>query len=143
MAFAAVFDDSVPLAWWLLLINFFWVIAYDTEYAMVDRDDDLRLGIKTSAIFFGRYDILAVMVCYAIYIGGMVWIGMTRYFGPFYYAGLGAASLIAVWHWWMIRDRSREGCFRAFLHNHWLGLAVFAGVVADFATRLSAWPRLP
>lgn len=143
MAFAAVFDDSVPLAWWLLLINFFWVIAYDTEYAMVDRDDDLRLGLRTSAIFFGRFDVVAVMLCYAVYIAGMVWVGRTRYFGPYYYAGLGAASLIALWHGWMIHDRTREGCFRAFLHNHWLGLAVFAGIVADFGTRLSAWPRVP
>ncbi len=143
MAFAAVFDDSVPLAWWLLLINFFWVIAYDTEYAMVDRDDDIRMGIKTSAIFFGRFDILAVMVCYAIYIAGMAWVGAIRYFGPFYFAGLAAATLIAIWHGWMIRDRSRAGCFRAFLHNHWLGMAVFAGIVLDFGTRLDAWPRLP
>ena len=143
MAFAAVFDDSVPLAWWLLLINFFWVIAYDTEYAMVDRDDDLRLGIKTSAIFFGRLDIVAIMVCYAVYIAGMAWVGETRFFGPFYFGGLALAALIALWHWWMIHDRSREGCFRAFLHNHWFGLAVFCGIVLDFGMRLHAWPRLP
>lgn len=142
MAFAAVFDESVPLAWWLLGINFFWVIAYDTEYAMVDRDDDVRLGLRTSAIFFGRYEVIAVMVCYAIYIAGMTWIGHVRHFGAMYFAGLLAAALIAIWHYFMIRGRTREGCFRAFLHNHWLGLAVFLGVVADFTTRLHVGPRI-
>lgn len=142
MAFAAVFDDSVPFGWWLLVINLFWVIAYDTEYAMVDRDDDVRLGIKTSAIAFGRYDVLAVMVCYAIYLGGMTWVGKLRYLGGYYYAGLLAAALIAVWHWRMIRTRSREGSFRAFLHNHWFGLAVFAGIASEFGIRYHAWPRV-
>jgi 4-hydroxybenzoate polyprenyltransferase len=143
MAFAAVYDASVPLAWWLLLINFFWVMAYDTEYAMVDRDDDVRLGIRTSAIFFGRFDVLAVMLCYGIYLAGMAAIGTLRFFGAWYFAGLAAAALIALWHAWMIHDRTRAGCFRAFLHNHWLGLAVFTGVVLDYGLRLHRWPRLP
>ncbi len=142
MAFAAVLDDSVPLAWWMLLVNLFWVIAYDTEYAMVDRDDDLRLGIRTSAIAFGRYDVLAVMVCYAIYLAGMIWIGNARHLGGYYYAGLAIAGFIALWHWRMIRTRSREGCFRAFLHNHWLGLAIFVGIAAEFMLGRHAWPRL-
>ncbi len=142
MAFAAVYDASMPLAWWLLAINLFWVIAYDTEYAMVDRDDDLRLGIKTSALAFGRYDVLAVMICYAIYLAGMVWIGQVSGLGAYYYAGLACAALIAVWHYAMIRTRTREGCFRAFLHNHWLGLAVFAGVALDYVLNAQAWPRL-
>lgn len=142
MAFAAVLDDAVAFAWWMLLINLFWVVAYDTEYAMVDRDDDVRLGIRTSAIAFGRYEVLAVMVCYAIYLAGMVWIGKVRYLDGYYYAGLTTAGLIALWHWRMIRTRTREGCFRAFLHNHWLGFAIFAGIAADFALRHHAWPRL-
>ena len=142
MAFAAVLDHSVPFAWWMLLVNLFWVIAYDTEYAMVDRDDDLRLGIRTSAIAFGRYDVLAVMVCYAIYLAGMIWIGSVRHLGGYYHAGLAIAGLIALVHWRMIRTRSREGCFRAFLHNHWLGLAIFVGIAAEFMLGRHAWPRL-
>jgi 4-hydroxybenzoate polyprenyltransferase len=109
---------------------------------MVDRDDDLRLGLNTSAIFFGRHDVLMVMSCYGIYIAGMAWVGTLRGFGALYYAGIAAAALLALWHWRMIRDRSRAGCFRAFLHNHWFGLAVFAGVVADSVTRMRAFPRL-
>jgi 4-hydroxybenzoate polyprenyltransferase len=109
---------------------------------MVDREDDLRLGIKTSAIAFGRSDVAAVMLCYAIYLGGMVWIGMSRAMGPYYYLGLLAAAACAVWHWNLIRRRDRDGCFRAFLHNHWLGFAVFAGIVIDHAVWRHAWPRL-
>jgi len=142
MAFAAALDTVPPLAWWLLLLNLFWVIAYDTEYAMVDRDDDLRLGLKTSAIAFGRYDVAAVMLCYAIYLGGMAWVGALRGFGALYYAGLAVALGCALWHGMLIRTRTREGCFRAFRHNHWLGLAVFLGVALDYAVRTRAWPRL-
>jgi 4-hydroxybenzoate polyprenyltransferase len=142
MAYAAVYDSVPPIAWWLLVLNAFWVMAYDTEYAMVDRDDDLRLGLRTSAIAFGHYDVLAVMSCYAIYIGGMAYAGSLRQAGPFYYAGLVAALGCAVWHWTLIRRREPDGCFRAFLHNHWLGLAVFAGVALDFAVRYKAWPRI-
>jgi 4-hydroxybenzoate polyprenyltransferase len=142
MAFAAVFDGAPPIAWWMLLVNLFWVVAYDTEYAMVDRDDDLKVGLKTSAIAFGRFDVLAVMVCYAIYLAGMLWIGRVRHLGVWYDAGLAVALAIAVYHWTLIRHRSREGCFRAFLHNHWLGLAVFMGVALDYAVRFRAWPRL-
>ena len=142
MAFAAVLDAVPPLAWWLLLLNLFWVIAYDTEYAMVDRDDDLRLGLKTAAIAFGRFDVAAVMICYAIYLAGMAWVGMLRGFGALYYAGLAVALGCALWHGMLIRTRTRDGCFRAFLHNHWLGLAVFLGVALDYATRARAWPRL-
>jgi len=135
MAFAAVLGYVSPFGWWLMVINLFWVIAYDTEYAMVDRDDDLRLGIKTSAIAFGRYDVLAVMACYAIYIAGMAWVGKALFFGPLYFAGLAVAAAIGAWHFTLIRTRSREGCFRAFRLNHWLGFAVFAGIVAQFALR--------
>jgi len=140
MAFAAVQDAVPPLAWLLLVLNLFWVVAYDTEYAMVDRDDDLRLGLKTSAIAFGRHDVAAILVCYAIYLGGMAAVGAALGYGALYYAGLAAALGCALWHWRLIRTRTREGCFEAFLHNHWLGLAVFAGVVADHGVRLGAWP---
>jgi 4-hydroxybenzoate polyprenyltransferase len=141
MAYAAVYDVVPSIAWWLLLFNLFWVIAYDTEYAMVDRDDDLRLGLRTSAIAFGRYDVRAVMLCYGVYLVGMVAVGMRQALGPLYYTGLGVAFACAVFHWTLIRDRERDACFRAFLHNHWLGLAVFAGIALDHAVRLAAWPR--
>ncbi|MBK7793558.1 MAG: 4-hydroxybenzoate octaprenyltransferase [Betaproteobacteria bacterium] len=141
MAFAAVFDEVPAIAWWMLAANLLWVVAYDTEYAMVDRDDDLRLGLRTSAIAFGRFDVAAVMLCYAVYLGAMVGVGQARHLGALYYAGLVAAAGCALWHGWLIRGRDRMRCFAAFLHNHWLGFAVFAGVAADFAWRLGAWPR--
>ena len=141
MAYAAMFDRVPAIGWWLLVVNLFWVIAYDTEYAMVDRDDDVRLGLKTSAIAFGRFDVAAVALCYAIYLGGMAYGGYARDAGPYYYAGLAAAGGCAVWHVWLIRHRERGACFRAFLHNHWLGLAVFAGTALDFAMRAHAWPH--
>jgi len=141
MAFAAVHDTVPPIAWWLLVLNLFWVVAYDTEYAMVDRDDDARLGLNTSAIAFGRFDVSAVMFCYAAYLGGMVIVGTQFAMGPLYYAGLGVALGCALFHWTLIRRRERASCFRAFVHNHWLGLAVFAGVALDYAVRLRAWPR--
>jgi 4-hydroxybenzoate polyprenyltransferase len=142
MAFAAVQDAVSPLAWSMFIFNLFWVVAYDTEYAMVDRDDDLRLGLKTSAIAFGQYDVAAVMVCYAVYLLGMAGLGRREGFGALYDAGLAGALGCALWHWRLIRGRTREGCFAAFLHNHWLGLSVFAGVVLDFGVRAGAWPRL-
>jgi 4-hydroxybenzoate polyprenyltransferase len=142
MAFAAVYDTVPRLAWMLLLVNLFWVLAYDTEYAMVDRDDDVRIGIGTSALAFGRYDVAAVAVCYALYIAGMVGLGLYRGgLGPIYYAGVAIAACMAAWHVWLIRDRSRERCFRAFLHNHWLGFTIFAGIALDFIVRLHTWPR--
>jgi 4-hydroxybenzoate polyprenyltransferase len=141
MAFAAVFDEVSSLAWWMLVVNLFWVIAYDTEYAMVDRDDDVRLRLRTSAIAFGRHDVTAVMLCYAAYLGGMIAVGIERHLGALYYLGLVAALGCALWHWHLIRGRDRMRCFEAFLHNHWLGFAVFAGVAADHAWRLGAWPR--
>jgi 4-hydroxybenzoate polyprenyltransferase len=124
-----------PLAWWLLIGNLFWVLAYDTEYAMVDRDDDLRIGIKTSAITLGRFDVPAVMTFYVLYLTTWAAVGDRLGLGVAYFAGLCAATVIAAWHYTLIRDRSREGCFRAFRLNHWLGFAVFAGVAADFALR--------
>jgi len=135
MAFAAV-QGRVPLvAWVLLLGNLFWVLAYDTEYAMVDRDDDLRLGMKTSAITLGRADVAVVMVCYALYLA--VWGIVLAALIPagVLMSGLLAAGAQAVWHYFLIRDRSREGCFRAFRLNHWVGFTVFAAVVAGYALK--------
>ena len=131
MAFAAQLGYLPPLAWVLLGANIAWTIAYDTEYAMVDRDDDLRIGIRTSAILFGRRDVAAVMACYALFLATMVAIGVWQRLAWPYYAGLAAAAGIAGYHYTLIRTRTREGCFKAFLHNNWLGLAVFAGIVAE------------
>lgn len=135
MAFAAELDRVPPLAWALLGANILWTIAYDTEYAMVDRNDDLRTGIRTSAIFFGRHDVAAVMGCYTLFLAAMVGIGQWQRYGPAYFAGLIVAALIAAYHYRLIRGRTREGCFRAFRHNNWLGAAVFAGIAADQALR--------
>jgi len=135
MAFAAVQGTVPALAWWLLLGNLFWVIAYDTEYAMVDRDDDLKIGIRTSAITLGRYDVAGVMASYAAYLAIWGVLGRGVGLGWAYAAGLAGAAAIALWHWTLIRDRSRDGCFRAFRLNHWLGFTVFAGVAADYALR--------
>lgn len=124
-----------PQAWWLLLGNLFWVLAYDTEYAMVDRDDDLKIGMKTSAITLGRFDVAGVMAFYAIYLGSWALLGRSLGLGRVFLVGIGAAALQAAWHYTLIRGRTREGCFRAFRQNHWLGFAVFAGVAADLALR--------
>jgi len=133
MAFAATQNALPMLAWVLLLANVAWAIAYDTEYAMVDRDDDLRIGIRTSAITFGRLDVAAVMLSYGVTIVLLAWAGHLADMGPAYVAGLAAAAGIAVYHYVLIRTRSREGCFKAFNHNTWFGAAVFAGIVADRA----------
>ncbi len=142
MAFAAALGgrewnlSSVPpQAAWLLLGNLFWVLAYDTEYAMVDRDDDVRLGMKTSAITLGRWDVPAVMAFYAVFLLTWAWLGRSLGLGGWFLAGIGVAALQALWHFTLIRTRSREGCFRAFRLNHWLGFAVFAGVALDLALR--------
>ena len=146
MAYAAVNGgsswawSSVPgavpaTAWWLLLGNLCWVLAYDTEYAMVDRDDDLKIGIRTSAITLGRWDVAGVMACYAAYL--LVWAAIGQQLGlawP-YFAGLLAAAGLAAWHYTLIRDRSRDGCFKAFRLNHWLGFVVFVGVLLEGLAR--------
>ena len=135
MAFAAQLGYLPPLAWALLAANILWTIAYDTEYAMVDRDDDLRIGIRTSAILFGRFDVAAVMIFYVLFLFAMMAIGLWKNYGPFYYAGLAVAAAIAGYHYTIIKTRTREGCFKAFLHNNWIGLAVFLGIVADTLLR--------
>jgi len=132
MAFAAQTGSVPPLAWLMLAANVFWAVAYDTEYAMVDRDDDLKIGIKTSAITFGRYDVAAVMLCYAATLGILAWIGISLHFGGWYFAGLAVAAGIAAYHYTLIRHRERAKCFKAFLHNNWLGAAVFAGMALDY-----------
>ena len=135
MAFAAVGNQLPALAWWLLLANIFWVIAYDTEYAMVDRDDDLKIGIKTAAITLGRFDVAAVMLCYALTLALLAMIGVKLQFGLYYYLGLGAAGLIMLYHYTLIRERRREDCFKAFLHNNWVGAVIFAGIAANYFWR--------
>lgn len=135
MGFAAI-TGSVPVVAWLLLLgNVFWAVAYDTEYAMVDRDDDLKIGIKTSAITFGRYDVAIIMLCYAVFL--LLWLVCGWHLGLryWYVAGLLVAAGCAVYHYTLIRARERMPCFAAFRHNNWLGAAVFAGVVLDFAFR--------
>jgi 4-hydroxybenzoate polyprenyltransferase len=132
---AAIPAAVPPQAWWLMLGNLFWVLAYDTEYAMVDRDDDLRIGMKTSAITLGRADVAGVMAFYAIFLLAWGALGHSLGLGAWYLLGLAAAAAQALWHFTLIRARSREGCFRAFRVNHWLGFAVFAGVALDLALR--------
>ena len=141
MAFAAVRSEVPPLAWVLMFANFFWVMAYDTEYAMVDRDDDIVIGIKTSALFFGKFDVLAVAASYASFLGIMAGVGVWQQFGIFYYAGLALAAVLAINHIWLIRGRDRMKCFAVFRGNNLLGISVFVGVALDFAVRLKAWPQ--
>ena len=132
MAYAAV-QGRVPLeAWGLMLGNLFWVLAYDTEYAMVDRDDDLRIGMKTSAITLGRFDVAAVMGFYAVYLVVWLWVAAARAPSPILYVAFAAAAAQAAWHYTLIRDRTREGCFVAFSQNHWLAATVFAGIALTF-----------
>ncbi len=135
MAFAAQLGEVPAVAWVLLLANIFWAIAYDTEYAMVDRDDDIHLGIHSSALFFGKYDVIAVMICYTLTLLLLAVVGLMAGLGLIYFAGLIVAESIALYHYKLIRDRRREKCFAAFLHNNWFGAAVFAGLVADYWMR--------
>ena len=134
-SFAAIAEAVPWQAWALLGANLLWVLAYDTEYAMVDRDDDLRIGMKTSAITLGRHDVAAVMGFYAAHLLCWAALGRGLGLGGVFVLGLAAAAAQALWHQRLIRDRSREGCFRAFRVNHWLGFTVFAGVALDLAWR--------
>jgi 4-hydroxybenzoate polyprenyltransferase len=131
MAFAAVTGEVPWQAWALLVGNLFWVLAYDTEYAMVDRDDDLKIGMKTSAITLGQWDVLAIMGFYAAFVGVWAWV-LDAPDKPLLMLGLAAAALQAAWHFVLIKDRTREGCFKAFRLNHWVGFAAFAGVVLSY-----------
>ena len=135
MAYAAHLDAVPRVAWCLLLANVFWAIAYDTEYAMFDREDDLKIGIKTSAITFGRFDVAAVMLCYALTLGLLVWVGSVLHLGRYYHIGLGVAGVLAAYHFLLIRQRDPARCFKAFMHNNWLGASIFAGIVLDYLLR--------
>jgi 4-hydroxybenzoate polyprenyltransferase len=135
MAFAAVQSQVPALAWILLLGNLFWVLAYDTEYAMVDRDDDLRIGMKTSAITLGRFDVPAVLLSYLIYLSIWSMALVERAQTAMFYIAIGVALMQVAWHFMLIRTRSREGCFKAFRLNHWLGFTVFSGIVAGYALK--------
>ncbi len=133
MAYAAIQGQVPWQAWALLLGKLFWVLAYDTEYAMVDRDDDLRIGMKTSAITLGRWDVAAVMAFYLLHLGLWAWLLWPWIGGPVLGLAFAAALAQVVWHYGMIRERTREGCFRAFRLNHWLGLTLFLGVAGSYA----------
>ena len=132
MAFAAVNDTIPPLAWVLLAANVAWAIAYDTEYAMVDRDDDVKIGIKSSALFFGKYDVLAVMICYGIMLALLVYVGKLLDFGKLYFIGLTAVLMLVLWQYQLIKKRVKADCFNAFLSNHWVGLILFVGIAAQY-----------
>jgi 4-hydroxybenzoate polyprenyltransferase len=133
MGFAAVQNQVPALAWWLLVANVFWAVAYDTEYAMVDRDDDLKIGIRTSAITFGRFDVAAVMLCYGAALAIILLCGWQAGLRYWFAGGVAAAAAIALFHYTLIRERDRMRCFYAFRHNNWLGAALFAGVAVDYA----------
>jgi len=133
--FSAVTDAVPPHAWALLASNLFWVLAYDTEYAMVDRDDDLQIGMQTSAITLGRFDVAGVMFFYVAYLVSWAMLGKLLGLGGWFLAGIAVAAMQVAWHWTLIRTRTREGCFKAFRLNHWVGFAVFAGVAVDLALR--------
>lgn len=131
MAFSAVQDRIPVLAWMLLAGNLLWVLAYDTEYAMVDRDDDLKIGIKTSAITLGRFDVIGIALFYALSLALWAWAGYLQGLGRVYALGVLAAAAQAAWHVVLIHTRERERCFKAFRLNHWLGLTIFAGLLLD------------
>ncbi|HWS05256.1 MAG TPA: UbiA family prenyltransferase, partial [Burkholderiaceae bacterium] len=132
MAFSAVTGEVPRLAWWLLVGNLFWVLAYDTEYAMVDRDDDLRIGMKTSAITLGRFDVAAVMAFYLIFLLFWAFSSMKWSSLAIFLIAIVAALAQVAWHFTLIRARQREGCFKAFRLNHWLGFTVFAGIALSY-----------
>jgi len=131
MAFASETGAIPMVAWLMLLANIFWAIAYDTEYAMVDREDDLKIGIHSSAIFFGRYDVVAIMSCYAAMLSILAIVGFMLKLAWPYFMGLGVAAMLAGYHYTLIKARQRADCFKAFLHNNWLGAVIFAGILAS------------
>jgi 4-hydroxybenzoate polyprenyltransferase len=136
MAYAAI-QGALPVECWLLLAaNICYSFAYDTEYAMVDREDDAKLGIRTSALTLGRWDVAAVMASYVAMLAILVLVGTRLHLGWPYYAGLAVAAGLMAYHWFLIRGRSREGCFKAFMHNNWIGGAIFAGIVLSYPLRM-------
>jgi 4-hydroxybenzoate polyprenyltransferase len=129
MAYAAS-QNQVPLEAWILFIgNLFWTIAYDTAYAMVDRDDDLRLGLRTSAITFGRFDVIAIAICYALLLFSLLWVAYLVQLNDFFWLGWVGALICAIYHVSLVRTRQREACFKAFRQNNWLGAFLFLGIV--------------
>jgi len=139
MAYAAIQERLPAVCWWLLAANLFYAFAYDTEYAMVDREDDAKLGIRTSALTLGRWDVAAVMGSYAAMTAILALVGVLMRLGWPYYAGLAIAAAMMVYHWFLIRGRSRAGCFKAFMHNNWVGGAIFLGIVLSYPVKLP-WP---
>jgi len=132
MAFAAIQNTIPAQAWWLLLANLFWAVAYDTEYAMVDRDDDVKIGIKSSALFFGQYDVFAVVLCYLSMLGILTYIGQLNGFGNYYYIGLTVALGLMMSQYHMIKTRDKSNCFNAFLKNNWIGFVVLLAFVTEY-----------
>ena len=139
MAFAAYQNHVPPLAWILLAANIFWAIAYDTEYALVDRDDDMKLNLKSSALLFGVYDVAIVMLCHGLFIAIMAGVGVWLRLGVIYFAGLALAGAFVAWQFKLIKHRDRDACFKAFMNNNWMGAAVFAGLAADYAWRIAVF----
>ncbi|MGZ5094453.1 MAG: 4-hydroxybenzoate octaprenyltransferase [Burkholderiales bacterium] len=139
MAFAAQYGKLVPAAWAMMVANMFWSIAYDTEYAMVDREDDVRIGLKSSAILLGRYDVAAVVASHAIFLMLMAIIGWWQFLGILYYVGLIIAAGLVYYQYRLIRTRDRDACFKAFVNNNWLGCAIFVGLAADLYFRIRLW----
>ena len=136
MGYAAQYGKLVPVAWVLMIANMFWAIAYDTEYAMVDREDDKRIGVKSSAILLGRYDVAGVMTSHAIFLAMMAVIGWWQLNGLLYFVGLAVAAVLMHRQYVLIRTRERDKCFQAFLENNWVGLAIFAGLALDLFFRM-------
>lgn len=139
MAYAAQYGKVVPVAWVLMIANMFWAIAYDTEYAMVDREDDRRLGLKSSAILLGRRDVAGIVACHAVFLLMMVVIGAWQFMGLLYYVGILAAAVCVRHQIGLIVTREREACFKAFLNNTWVGAAIFGGTAADLYFRIRLW----
>lgn len=139
MAYAAQYGKLVLVTWVLLLANVFWSIAYDTEYAMVDREDDMRIGVRSSAILLGRFDVAGVMASHALFLTLMAFIGHRQLLGVLYYVGLAVAAALVCYQFRLIRSRERSACFKAFLNNTWVGCAIFAGLAADLFFRIKLW----
>ena len=141
MAYAAQLG-YIPMSGWMLMgATFFWIVAYDTEYAMVDRDDDAKLGLNSSALLLGRFDVAGVMLAHAAFLGIMTALGRWQKLGSLFYAGLAVAAALVLYQFWLIRGRDRQGCFRAFHNNNWVGLAVFAGLALDLYFKSGMLPR--
>jgi 4-hydroxybenzoate polyprenyltransferase len=132
MAFAAQTGGTPQLAWLIFGAALIWATIYDTFYAMVDRDDDLKIGVKSTAILFGDLDLFVIGGLQFLMMMALLLAGKMAQLGVWYYASLGLAALLMIWHQWLARERDREGCFKAFLHNHYIGLVIFAGIIANY-----------